>query len=166
MKNALLAILVLALVGGGIYFFMHRQSQTPGAQRERMVQEFLTVIPDSLGASHRREIEGLFEQLWTRYDRGLVAEADVDTIMTTMQDYIDRGAISGSDLVYYMAQVGYKTYSGEKKYRLPSGMVDHPVLNPRSALVDLFPDTSGYAEWLAERQRKAREDSLRNAAPR
>jgi hypothetical protein len=70
-----------------------------------------------------------------------------------------------------MAEVGYKTYAGEEKYRLPSGMVDHPILNPKSAMVDLLPDTAGFADWVAERERRLAEerqkaiaDSLRESA--
>jgi hypothetical protein len=175
MRNTILAILVLVLVGGGIALFVDYQGNAPEAKRERLAGEFLTVLPDSLTDAHRQEIIQLFHQLWARYDLGLVAEADVDTIMTKMQGYIDKGTISGKELVHYMAEVGYKTYAGEEKFRLPSGMVDHPVLNPQSAVVDMFPDTSRYDEWVAERERKRLEeerkkreaaDSLQHTPPR
>lgn len=157
MKNATLGIILLVLIAGGVGAFVWTQHNTPESRRERLEAKFIAVLPDSLESYHIEEINGLFEQLWYRHDHGLVAQADIDTIMTEMQGYVDAGHISGKDLVHFMAEVGYKTYSGEAKYRLPSGEVDHPVLNPRSALIDLLPDTAGYAEWYAERQRKEKE---------
>jgi hypothetical protein len=158
MKKVIIGIALLALVGAGVGTVVWRQGGTPEAQRERLLQEFLLCLPDSLESYHHEEIQGLFDLFWFRADGGLVAQADMDTISTKLQHYVDEGSISGSDLVYFMAQVGYKTYAGEDKYRLPSGEVDHPVLNPQSALIDLMPDTAGFADWLAERERMQKEE--------
>jgi hypothetical protein len=173
MRNIVLGILVLVLVGGGVAAYLHQQSNTPEAKRERLAEAFISILPDSLDNQHREEIRGLFETLWYRHERGLVADADVDTIMTDMQRFVDAGRISGTELVYYMAQVGYKAYAGEERYRLPSGIVDHPVLNPEGATVDMIPDSVGIAEWQREQERKAAQarrkaaaDSVRNAQTR
>lgn len=157
MKNLILGIVVLVIVAGGVGAFMWAQHDTPQARRERLEAKFVSILPDSLESYQIEEINKLFETLWSRHDRGLVAQADIDTITTEMQDYVDAGHISGTELVHLMAEVGYKTYSGEAKYRLPSGVVDHPVLNPKSAMVDLLPDTAGFADWLADRKRKEQE---------
>jgi hypothetical protein len=160
-RRIVLALAAIALVGAGAWVVVWQHGNTPEAKRQRLVDEFMLCLPDSLESSHREEIRGLFDMFWYRADHGLVAEADIDTISTRLHDFVEAGRVSGDDLVYFMAQVGYKTYAGEEKYRLPSGEVDHPVLNPRSALIDLLPDTAGFADWLAERKRKQQEEERR-----
>lgn len=161
MKNVAMGIAVLALVGLGVAGFLWKQGNSPEAQRVRLAKEFLNCLPDSLDSHHHEEVMGLFEMLWFKYDRGLVTQEDLDSLTTKMQNYVDAGAISGGDLVYYMAEVGYTAYKGEERYRLPSGEVDHPVLNPDAATMDLLPDTAGYADWQEERKRKQEEEARR-----
>jgi len=157
MRKAILALVVVAIVGGGVATLLWKHRETPAAQRARLVDGFLTCLPDSLDDQHRKEISGLFDMLWKRADMGLVDPADVDSITVKAKHYIDAGSISGKDLVYFMAEVGYTTYKGESRYNLPGGVVDHPVLNPDAALITLKPDTTGYAKWYAEQMRKERE---------
>lgn len=159
MRNIVIGIAVLALVGLGVGGFIWKQGNSPEATRVKLAEEFLTCLPDSLESYHREEIMGLFEMLWFKYDRGLVTQADLDSLTAKMQGYVDAGVISGSDLVYFMAEVGYTAYKGEEKYRLPSGEVDHPVLNPDAAMIDLLPDTAGFADWLKEREQKQKEEA-------
>jgi hypothetical protein len=153
MRSAVLGLVVVALVGAGAAGFVWKQRKAPDASRERLVEQFVAILPDSLGDTHRSEIDGLFQMLWYRADRGLVAPVDLDSILVHLQDHVDAGSISGRELVRLMAEVGYKTYKGDPRYNLPSGEVDHPVLNPSSAMIQLRPDTTGFAEWLAEQKR-------------
>jgi hypothetical protein len=164
MRNIVLGILVLVLIAGGVAAFLHQQGNKPVAKREHLAEEFISILPDSLTDQHIEEIRGLLETLWYRHERGLVADADVDTIMTEMQQFVDAGRISGRELVYYMAQVGYKAYAGENRYRLPSGVVDHPVLNPEGATVDMIPDSVGIAGWQREQERRAAQARRKAAA--
>ena len=166
MKNMALGIAVLALVAGGIAGFVWNQNRAPEARRVQLAQEFLTCLPDSLESYHHEEIMTLFENLWFKYDHGLVTEEDLDMLTEKMRGYVDTGTISGTDLIYYMAEVGYTTYKGEEKYRLPSGEVDHPVLNPDAAMVDLLPDTAGFSDWLVDKRTQEREAAEREEAER
>lgn len=153
MKSAVLGFVVLALVAAGVAGFVWKQRGTPQATRAERVDQFMSILPDSLDNSHRDEIRGLFKMLYYRADRGMVAPIDLDSITVHLDGFIDAGSISSGDLVHLMAEVGYKTYKGDPRYNLPSGEVDHPILNPSSAMIQLSPDTTGYSEWLAEQKR-------------
>jgi len=154
MRSAVLGFVVLALIAAAVAGFVWKQRKTPEANRERLVEQFVAILPDSLDDAHRQEIDGLFKMLWYRADRGLVATVDIDSILVQMRDHIDAGSINSGDLVHLMAEVGYKTYKGDPRYNLPSGEVDHPILNPSSAMIELRPDTTGYGAWLAEQNRQ------------
>jgi len=154
MRGAILGFVILLLVGAAVAGFMWKQRQSPEVSREQLVAQFVSILPDSLDNAHRDEINGLFKMLWYRTDRGLVAPVDLDSIMVELRHYVDAGSISSKDLVHLMAEVGYKTYKGDPRYNLPSGEVDHPILNPRSAMIELRPDTTGFAKWLAEQKQQ------------
>jgi hypothetical protein len=153
MKSAVLGFVVLALVAAGVAGFVWKERRTPHATREERVEQFMAVLPDSLDDAHREEIRGLFTMLYYRADRGMVAPIDLDSITVHLDGFIDAGTISSGDLVRLMAEVGYKSYKGDPRYNLPSGEVDHPILNPSSAMIQLRPDTTGFRAWLAEQKR-------------
>jgi len=154
------AVIVLAVTAITVAGLVYRSRTSPEGRRARLVSSFLACVPDSLNEARRDEIRGLFDQLWFRYDRGLVLPADLDTVMTRVREVIDAGEITGPDLVYLMAQVGYFTYHGEQRYNLPDSSVDHPTLNPDADVATLFPDSAIIAEfnaWLEEMERQGKD---------
>ena len=56
-------------------------------------------------------------------------------VTASVQAYVDKGKITGPELIKLMAEVGYSTYKDDPRYNLEDGSVDHPELNPSSAMV-------------------------------
>jgi len=158
-------ILTVVVVGAGLALaWTYRDS--PRARHDRLVREFLTVLPDSLDSEHRLEIEQLFYLFYLRADKGLVAKEDVDAITTELADYVEKRRITASDLVHFMAEVGYTTYKGEPRYNLADGSVDHPILNPASATVPLRFDSTQFdsAFWAEFKEWKKTQPSPEDSA--
>jgi hypothetical protein len=106
----------------------------------------MAVLPDSLDAGRIAEIEQLFHSFWYRYDRGMVDPADAQEILERMREVVDAGGVGGKELIYLMAQVGYYTYKMDKHYT-PSDTIDHPTLNPSSAMVRFGFDSTTWADF-------------------
>jgi hypothetical protein len=117
--------------------------ESESSRRDQLAKRFIACVPDSLTDKHRREILGLLEQFWGRAEMGEVFEEDIEEIESKLQHYIDIGRITGEELVYLMAQVGYYTYRKDPRYNLPERIVDHPTLNPDAALVVFGADSTG-----------------------
>ena len=108
--------------------------ETARAGRDRRVQAFIAILPDSIDSEHRLEIDQLFNTFYLRADRGLVSPEDVERIEGELDRHVNRRRITPTELVRFMADVGYTAYKGDPNYNLPDSTVDHPVLNPRSAM--------------------------------
>jgi len=138
-------ILIVSIAAGVVY----RKYNAADARRERLVSSLLACVPRTVNQKQRDEIRELFDRMWLRYDRGLVAQADVDTVTNRVHQVAQAGRVSHSNLAYLMAQVGYFTYRGEQKYNLPDSSVDHPTLNPASDVTTLYPDSALVAQFHA-----------------
>lgn len=160
MMNRRLSVLVFVGLLGSLSVGLACEGRSTAARRAKMVREFVAVLPDSLDSEHRLEIQQLFNLFYQRADQGLVAKEDVKKIEDEAQKYIHRGRIVATDLVHFMAEVGYTTYKGDPNYNLPDSTVDHPILNPSSAMYSLrFPgvpqDSSfwrDYEKWRKEHE--------------
>jgi hypothetical protein len=169
MRNILLGVLALVIIGSIAVFIAKREQGSATRQRDNLQKEFMTCLPDSLDEARRSEIVQLFDSFWYRYDRGMVDPADAEEITTRMTEIVEAGKVSGKDLVYFMAQVGFYTYKMDKHFT-PSDSVDHPILNPSSAPVRIGFDSTMWAdfyEWKKEQIKAGKlpgytlEDTLR-----
>lgn len=111
--------------------------QADAARQDQLVRAFVAILPDSLSSEHKLEIEQLFHMFYQRAARGEVAAADVERITGELARHVDRGRITASNLVRFMADVGYTTYKANPRYNLADSSVDHPILNPQSAMYSL-----------------------------
>ena len=168
MKRLLVAIVALVLLGGGS-FLLYQRHTSPRANRDRLVERFIAVLPDSLDNNHIAEIRKLFYMLYERERLGKVKPETSKFITEELASYVKKGHITASQLNHFMAEVGYSTYKDDKKYTLPDGSNDNPVLNPKSAMVSLRDTTqydsafvAGYKKW--EKEHPALIDSLKAAA--
>ena len=144
MKQRFIGIVVLLVVAGVVAGIAWQRKGSPAARQDRQVRAFLAVLPDSLDSEHRLEIQQLFHMFYLRAGRGEVPREDVQRINDELARYIYRGRITASELVHFMADVGYTTYKGDPHYNLPDKSVDHPILNPQSAMYSLRFDSMQY----------------------
>jgi hypothetical protein len=149
-------IVILALIGGIGVFVYHRQS-SPRAEKEKLVEQFIAILPDSLDNDHILEIRKLFYTLYEREKLGKVKPETSEAITNKMAAFVEKGRINAKDLIYFMAEVGYSTYKDEPKYNLSDGSNDNPILNPKSStysLNDTMPHDSafwaGFEQWKKE----------------
>jgi len=144
MRQTILAIAAIIVVAGIVGGILWQQRNSPEAKRERLIERFLAVLPDSIDAERRNEIRGLMDTMWARADRGKVAIEDIDEVIKKMEYYIDRGRVDRDGLNYLMAQVGYYTYRLEPEFT--GGQVDHPTLNPAAEMTSIG-DSAFWAEF-------------------
>ena len=111
------------------------------AERERLVDAFVTCMGDSFSDVHRREARNLFESFWKRADAGNVIAEDADTVIVKLRRYAKARRISTDDLLYFLAQVGYFTYRKDPRYNLPGGVPDHPTINPDAGILTFERDS-------------------------
>jgi hypothetical protein len=169
MKQRLVAALVFVVVAGLAAGLVYQHRQTPEARREKLVEQFIAILPDSLDNNHILEIRQLFYMMRERAKLGTVKPETIEAIDSKLQDYVKQGRITPHDLIHFMAEVGYDTYKDDPKYNLPSGEVDHPELNPKSAMVSMRYDSTQYdstfwsdfRQW--KRTHKAEVDSILKA---
>lgn len=131
---------VAALAAGVVW----KHHESPQAKHERLVRQFLAVLPDSLDSEHRLEIQQLFYMFYLRADKGEVAKKDVAAITHELESHIRAGHITASNLVHFMAEVGYTTYKADKRFNLEDGSIDNPELNPKAAMIPLKFDSTQY----------------------
>ena len=76
--------------------------------------------------------------------------------------WVKKGHINQKQLIRFMAQVGYNTYKDDKKFMLPDGSNDNPILNPSSSRVSLGFDSTQYdsAFWHDFKQWKKEHPAL------
>lgn len=145
MKNRrIIALIVFIALGAGLFVLVSRQRQSPEATRARMVEQFVAILPDSLSDDHILEIRQLFYTFTEREKLGKVKPATSADIDAKLASWVEKGNIGPKELVYFMAEVGYGTYKDEPRFNLPDSSVDHPILNPRSAMVSLDFDSSQF----------------------
>ncbi|MCK5440204.1 MAG: hypothetical protein KAI97_09680 [Gemmatimonadetes bacterium] len=169
MRNILLGALALVIIGSIAVFIAKREQSSPTRQREHLEKQFMACVPDSLDDARRDEIGQLFDSFWFRYDRGMVDPADAEEITGRMTEIVEAGSVNGKDLIYFVAQVGFYTYKMDKHYT-PSDSVDHPTLNPSSAMVHFGFDSTmwdDFYKWKTEQIKAGKlpgytlEDTLR-----
>lgn len=172
MRDRIIAIVVIVALAAGATILIQQKRKSPTATRERMVEQFIAILPDSLDDNHILEIRQLFYTLREREKIGKVKPETMAAIDTELAQWVEKGKIGPRDLIHFMAEVGYSTYKDDEKYNLPDGSVDHPVLNPNSALIETHFDSTqvdsalwhDFQKWRREHPEEA--DSLmREAQP-
>lgn len=156
MKQRLVAALVFLVVAGLAAGLVYQHRQTPEAQREKLVERFIAILPDSLDNNHILEIRQLFYTLRERARIGSVKPETIEAVDAELRDYVKQGHITAHDLIHFMAEVGYDTYKDDPRYNLPDSSVDQPELNPKSAMVGMRFDSTQYdsAFWAQFREWK------------
>jgi len=95
-------------------------------------------------AAHIAEIRKLFYTMWERDKLGKVKPETIKETTDELASWVQKGHINQKQLIRFMAQVGYNTYKDDKKFMLPDGSNDNPILNPNSARVSLQFDSTQY----------------------
>jgi hypothetical protein len=168
-KERIIAGLVIAALVVGAAVFLYQKQASPRAQRDKLVEQFITILPDSLDANHIAEIRKLFYTMWEREKLGKVKPETTQAIVNELAEYVKKGKINQKQLIHFMSEVGYSTYKDDKKYNLPDGSNDNPILNPNSSHVSLRFDSTQYdsAFWADfkkwKKEHPALVDSIMNA---
>lgn len=144
MKSRLIAVIVLLVVAGLAFGLVYQRRQSPRAKQEKLVEQFITILPDSLSNDHILEIRQMFYVLRERAAKGDVKPETATLIVKEMEEYIERGHITPTNLIHFMAEVGYATYKDDPRYNLSDGSIDHPELNPKTGMVKLGFDSTQY----------------------
>ncbi len=168
MKPRRLAIVLLAVTAVGLAVgLVYQRQQSPRAKQDRMVEQFVAILPDSLSDNHIIEIRKMFYVLYDRAALGKVKPETLAAISKELESHVQRGHITATNLVHFMAEVGYSTYKDEPRYNLDEGSVDHPVLNPKAGMVKLGFDSTQYdsAFWAGfEEYKKAHREDFSDSA--
>ncbi len=143
MKKKLMCVLLVLVLSAAVNWAGCSNRSATTAQREKLTRKFMACLPDSLDDARREEIQALFDMFWKRAERELVYPEDIEVVTSKLRQYVKAGRITPSDLLYYMAQVGYFTYRMDPRYNLPEGVPDHPTINPDAALVEIGRDSLG-----------------------
>jgi hypothetical protein len=162
-RMVVLLVVVAGLAGGLAY----QRRQSPQARQERLVERFIAILPDSLSSDHIAEIRQMFYTLRERAALGAVKPETLAGITQELEEHVARGRITASNLVHFMAEVGYATYKDDPHYNLSDGSIDHPVLNPKAGRVTLGFDSTQYdsAFWAEYREfEKAHREEFSDSA--
>jgi hypothetical protein len=144
MKQRLVVFVVIAALAAGVSVSSCSRGTPSRASREKLVEKFITILPDSLDAAHIAEIRKLFYMMWEREKLGKVKPETIKETTDELASWVQKGHINQKQLIRFMAEVGYNTYKDDKKYTLPDGSNDNPILNPNSAHVSLGFDSTQY----------------------
>ncbi len=161
MKQRLIAFLVIVALAAGAGLVSCGKHSSRG-QREKLVEQFVKILPDSLDAAHIAEIRKLFYTMWEREKLGKVKPETIQETTDELAGWVKKGKINQKELIRFMAQVGYNTYKDDKKYMLPDGSNDNPILNPNSSRVSVKFDSTqfdsefwaGFEKWKKEHPEK------------
>ena len=168
MKPRRLAILLVAVTAIGLAAgLVYQRRQSPHAKQDKLVEQFIAILPDSLSNDHVLEIRKLFYVLYDRAELGKVKPETLAGVTQELETHIQRGHITATDLVHFMAVVGHSTYKDEPHYNPEDGSVDHPVLNPKAGMVSLGFDSTQYdsAFWAEfEEFKKAHREEFSDSA--
>lgn len=165
MKRIATILAIVVLIGGLVGAISWDRYNTTDRKRDRLVDGFVAILPDSLDDQHIKEIRQLFDRFWVGANTGQVVPEDVELITETVKQYVESGHINPDELVYVMAQVGYYTYKKNPRYNLPGGEVDHPVLNPDAAAATLV-DSTFWLEFEEWKRQQGYTDSTTTTTPR
>jgi len=143
MRPRLIAFIVIAALAAGVSMYSC-SNQPTRAHREKLVEQFIRILPDSLDDAHKAEIRKLFYTMWEREKLGKVKPETINETTDELASWVKKGHINQKQLIRFMATVGYNTYKDDSKYRLPDGSNDNPILNPNSAKVSLKFDSTQY----------------------
>jgi len=143
MKTRLIAFVVIAALAAvmSVYSCQNKPSR---AERDKLVEQFIKILPDSLDDAHIAEIRKLFYTMWERDKLGKIKPESIKEITDGLESWVRKGKINQRELIRFTSLVGYNTYKDDKKYSLPDGSNDNPVLNPNSARVPLKFDSTQY----------------------
>ena len=144
MKQRVIGLVVILAVAGLAAGIVYQRRESAQGRRERLVEQFIAMLPDSLDNDHILEIRQLFYVFYQRADRGVVKPETEKELTTKLADHVEQGRITSRELVHFMAEVGYGTYKDEPRFNTDSSTVDHPVLNPKSSMVSLRFDSTRY----------------------
>lgn len=144
MKERIIALAVIVVLAAGVAVLVNQKHKSPRATRERMVEQFIAILPDSLDNEHILEIRQLFYMMSERERQGKVKPESAAEIDAKLAGWVERGRITASDLVRFMAEVGYNTYKDDEKYMPPDGSNDNPILNPDAGRVSLDFDSTQF----------------------
>jgi len=161
----IVAFLLLGLLAAGIGYQLYNSTD---AVRDRLLDDFVACVPDSVGTDGLEEIRSLVEILWARYDRGWVNPNHLAEVQQRMRAAIDTGYIGGRNLTQLMATVGYYTYASQPEYNVDDGSVDHPELNPEAGLIQMGIDSTTWEEfyeWKKQMIAEGRIDSTGRLIP-
>jgi hypothetical protein len=137
MRTRIVGILALVVIVCGLAVFAWQRRESPQAQRDDLVAQFVAVVSDSVSKSDAlQEIHGLFYLFYGRADAGKIAQEDVDYITNKLAGYVRARRIGRKELDYFMAEVGYRTYKNDPRYN-PDSTIDNPILNPKHGAVKL-----------------------------
>lgn len=160
-------MLIVVAAAGLVVGLVYQRRLSPRAQQDRMVEQFVAILPDSLSDDHIIEIRKMFYVLYDRAALGKVKPETLTAISKELEAHIQRGHITATNLVHFMAEVGYSTYKDEPRYNPDDGSVDHPVLNPNAGMVKLGFDSTQYdsAFWTGfEEYKKAHREDFSDSA--
>ena len=167
MKRLILFIVIAAVAASaGLVSCGKHHSR---ASREKLVEQFIKILPDSLDDAHIAEIRKLFYVMWEREKLGKVKPETIQETTDELAGYVKQGKINQKELIRFMALVGYNTYKDDKKYNLADGSNDNPILNPNSSKVSMRFDSTQYdsAFWADfkkwQKDNPGRVDSLMRA---
>lgn len=146
MRKSITVTLAIVFTGAVTTGIVWRNQQSVEGKRAQLQKEFVACLPENYGDPRRAEIAQLFASFWYRYGIGMVDTADAEEITRRLHEVVDEGSIVQEDVAYLMAQVGYYTYKLDKHYT-PSDTIDHPTLNPSSAMVRFGFDSTTWAEF-------------------
>lgn len=144
MKQRFVLFVVIAALAAGVSVYSCSRGAPSRSSREKMVEQFIKILPDSLDASHVAEIRKLFYMMWEREKLGKVKPETIKQTTDELASWVKKGHINQKELIRFMATVGYNTYKDDKKYMLPDGSNDNPILNPKSSHVTLGFDSTQY----------------------
>jgi len=126
MKPRRLAILLIAVTALGLVVgLVYQRRNSPRAKQDKLVEQFIAILPDSLSDNHIVEIRKMFYVLQDRAALGKVKPGTVTAITEELEAHVQRGRITATNLVHFMAEVGNATYKDEPRYNLSDGSVDH-----------------------------------------
>ena len=72
MRDRIIALVVILALAAGVGVLIQQKRKSPTATRERMVERFIAILPDSLDDNHILEIRQLFYTLREREKIGKV----------------------------------------------------------------------------------------------
>jgi hypothetical protein len=168
MSRRLIAFAIIVALAASVSVFSCSKN-TQRAQREKLVEQFIAILPDSLDDAHISEIRKLFYTMWEREKIGKVKPETIKETTDELAGWVKKGKINSGELIHFMALVGYNTYKDDKKYRLADGSNDNPILNPEGSKVSLGFDSTQYdsAFWADfkrwKKENPARVDSIERA---